>query len=43
VKGAEVDTFLKGGGALDINSVRRKPKVSLVIMFSSSKSASQLT
>ena len=29
VKGAEVDIFLKGGGALDINSVRKKPKVSL--------------
>lgn len=27
VKPAEVDIFLKGGGALDINSVRKKPKV----------------
>ena len=27
MKPAEVDIFLKGGGALDINSVRRKPKV----------------
>lgn len=26
VKVADVDTFLKGGGALDINSVRKKPK-----------------
>lgn len=30
VKGEEVDIFLKGGGALDINSVRKKPKVSLM-------------
>ena len=28
VKPAEMDIFLKGGGALDINSVRKKPKVS---------------
>ena len=27
VKPAEVDIFLKGGGALDINGVRKKPKV----------------
>ena len=27
VKGEEIDIFLKGGGALDINSVRKKPKV----------------
>lgn len=27
IKPAEVDTFLKGGGALDINNVRKKPKV----------------
>ncbi|DBA69380.1 TPA: Dynein gamma chain, flagellar outer arm [Trebouxia sp. C0005] len=26
VKGEEIDIFLKGGGALDINSVRKKPK-----------------
>lgn len=30
VKPTEVDTFLKGGGALDINSVRKKPKVQLL-------------
>ena len=30
VKGEEVDIFLKGGGALDINSVRKKPKVSFI-------------
>ena len=29
VKAEEIDIFLKGGGALDINSVRKKPKVSL--------------
>lgn len=27
VKAEEIDIFLKGGGALDINSVRKKPKV----------------
>ena len=27
VKATEVDNFLKGGGALDINSVQKKPKV----------------
>lgn len=27
IKPEEVDIFLKGGGALDINSVRKKPKV----------------
>lgn len=27
VKADEIDIFLKGGGALDINSVRKKPKV----------------
>ncbi len=27
VRGEDVDVFLKGGGALDINSVRKKPKV----------------
>jgi dynein heavy chain, axonemal len=26
IKAAEIDTFLKGGGALDITSVRKKPK-----------------
>ena len=26
IKAAEIDTFLKGGGALDIASVRKKPK-----------------
>ena len=32
VKPAEVDTFLKGGGALDINGVRKKPKASSNIL-----------
>ena len=27
IKPEEVDVFLKGGGALDITSVRKKPKV----------------
>ena len=27
IKPEEVDIFLKGGGALDINSVKKKPKV----------------
>lgn len=27
IKGEDVDIFLKGGAALDINSVRKKPKV----------------
>ena len=37
VRGEDVDVFLKGGGALDINSVRKKPKVraNLDIMVSS--------
>ena len=26
IKASDVDIFLKGGGALDINSVRKKPK-----------------
>ncbi len=30
IKAADVDILLKGGGALDINSVRKKPKVSAV-------------
>lgn len=30
VRAEDVDVFLKGGGALDINSVRKKPKVSLI-------------
>ena len=29
VRAEDVDVFLKGGGALDINSVRKKPKVGL--------------
>lgn len=28
VKSEDIDIFLKGAGALDINSVRKKPKVS---------------
>lgn len=38
VKGEEVDIFLKGGGALDINSVRKKPKVSLMYLLPSGAS-----
>ena len=38
VKGEEVDIFLKGGGALDINSVRKKPKVSLMHLLQSGAS-----
>jgi dynein heavy chain len=33
VKGEEIDIFLKGGGALDINSVRKKPKVCSATCF----------
>lgn len=29
VRVAEVDTFLKGGAALDIHSVQKKPKVTI--------------
>ncbi len=29
IRGADLDVFLKGGGALDINSIRKKPKVSV--------------
>lgn len=35
VKGEEIDIFLKGGGALDINSVRKKPKVGLTLLLAS--------
>ena len=28
IRAGELDVFLKGGGALDINSVRKKPRVS---------------
>ena len=27
IRAGELDVFLKGGGALDINSVRKKPRV----------------
>lgn len=29
IKAEEVDIFLKGGGALDISSIKKKPKVSV--------------
>ena len=46
IKPEEVDVFLKGGGALDIASVRKKPKVGLWpachVTLSGSQEAAQI-
>lgn len=31
IKNEDVDVFLKGGGALDITSIQKKPKVSAIL------------